>query len=85
MGLVWRSSAAYGFKIVFSTALLFILILVFILSVNTTFRNISNISISLQFYDFIAEFVFNFVTLLIFALVVNFMEAQRSQILTEKD
>lgn len=84
-GLVWRNTAGYGFKIVFSTALLFILILVFILSVNTTFRNISNISISLQFYDFIAEFVFNFVTLLIFALVVNFMEAQRSQILTEKD
>lgn len=80
-GLIWHNTSGNGFKIIFSSALLFVLILVLLLSVNATFQKSS--AFPPQLYNFFAEFVFNFVTLLMVALVINFMQVQKDQILQE--
>lgn len=80
-GLIWHNTSGNGVKIIFSSALLFVLILVLLLSVNATFQKSS--AFPPQLYNFFAEFVFNFVTLLMVALVINFMQVQKDQILRQ--
>ncbi len=76
--MVWHQTSGKGFKIILSTGLFFLIEMILLLSVNSSFRAPSNMPP--LFYNFIAEFIFNLMTLLMIALIVNFMQEQKAQI-----
>lgn len=80
--VVWRNTSGNVFKIVVSTALIFVIVLFLLVSINTSFRAES--TSQPQLYNFAAEFVFNLITLLIVALFVSFIQGQKVLVLDNK-
>ena len=80
---VWNNTSGKGFRIIVSASLLFMIVLFLLVSVHAVLYKSE--TETPQLYNFIAEFIFNLMTLLIIALIVNFIEVQKLQILEKSE
>lgn len=80
---IWNKTAGCGLKTVMASSVTFFICLFLFLSVTSIFKGETLINPYL--YNFIAEFLFNFITLFIVALFVNFTSVQRNMILKQEN
>lgn len=80
---IWHNTSGKGLKIIFSAAMMFMLNIVLLMSVNSTFQSQS--TIPAPWYNLIAEIIFNLVTLLITVFMIGFIQTQKNIILNSSE
>ena len=77
---VWKNTGGYTAKIVISAILVYLIVILTVISVNSVILRLAGI-LPLYIYNLTAEYVFNFMLLFVVTLIVNFINYQRQMFL----
>lgn len=77
---VWKNTGGYTAKIVISAILVYLIVILTVISVNSVILRLVGI-LPLYIYNLTAEYVFNFMLLFVVTLIVNFINYQRQMFL----